>query len=134
MLFFNSFGVFFILLSETTILVNHTTYHQVGFKSKVRLTVGMSAHINKGVTITVKCPVKHFKKSGIKWHHGPREIPRSDVRIKVLPEGTLRIRRVMKTDQGEYTCIAGPVSERFTLHVRGILLILINADVQSIQS
>ncbi|XP_038078928.1 ADAMTS-like protein 1 [Patiria miniata] len=111
----------FCLLSPCTepeILANHTTYHQVGFKSKLRLTVGMTAHVNRGVTVTVKCPVKHFKKSAIIWRRGPREITTNDARAKVLPEGTLRIRWVTEEDQGVYSCIAGTAKERFTLHIR----------------
>ena len=106
--------------ADPVILANHTTYSQVGFKSKLRLTVGMSVNINKGVSITVKCPVRYYKKSELEWFRGTKEIAASDPRAKVLPDGTLRVRHVKEQDEGVYTCVAGKTRERFILHIIGI--------------
>ncbi|XP_033633733.1 ADAMTS-like protein 1 [Asterias rubens] len=103
--------------TDPVILANHTTYSQVGFKSKLRLTVGMSVNINKGVSITVKCPVRYYKKSELEWYRGTKEIAASDPRAKVLPDGTLRVRHVKEQDEGVYTCVAGKTRERFILHI-----------------
>ena len=106
------------------IIANHTTYNQVDYKTKLRLTVGMSANINKGVTITVKCPVRYFKKSEIQWFRGLKVISTSDVRAKVLPDGTLRVRHVKEQDEGVYTCVAGATRERLILNIRGMITVV----------
>ena len=105
--------------AEPEIVANRTTYRQTDFSNKKRLTVGMTADVMRGVTITVRCPVRNFKKSRIQWQRGSDPIGPDDRRAKVLKEGTLRIRGVKTSDQGVYTCVAGPASERFILHVKG---------------
>ena len=110
------------LSSEPIILANRTEINQKGFASKMRFSVGSEARIYEGTTITVKCPVRNFKKSQIIWERGVTPLlPSNDTRIKVNQGGTLRIRHVRKNDSGVYACRAGSARETFTLRVKGML-------------
>ena len=76
-----------------------------------------------GKSVTLKCQVEGFPKPSITWYKGNEPIALDGVKFVQLLMGSLQIRKLEPTDNGEYTCKAfnrlGTVSRTLPLPVQG---------------
>lgn len=79
--------------------------HDVSQK-KIGLKVGGAAQVFYGVQVKIKCPVKKFNRTKIRWSKDHNYLPKSR-KYKVSKKGALRILDVTFKDGGVYTCHAG---------------------------
>ncbi|XP_070543037.1 ADAMTS-like protein 1 isoform X2 [Ptychodera flava] len=103
---------------EPLIMGDASHFVQEKFSTKLIFAVGGSASVFPHVLILLKCPVRWFKKSQIRWHRNDQDIGENDVKAKVLKDGRLKIYSVGPEDVGSYTCVAGTASEDFELSIQ----------------
>ncbi|KAG5675419.1 hypothetical protein PVAND_005325 [Polypedilum vanderplanki] len=75
-------------------------------QKKISLKVGGAAQVFYGVQVKIKCPVKKYNRTKIKWSKDHNYLPKSR-KYKVSKKGALRILDVTFKDGGVYTCHAG---------------------------
>ncbi|KAL7044499.1 hypothetical protein ACKWTF_001926 [Chironomus riparius] len=75
-------------------------------QKKISLKVGGAAQVFYGVQVKIKCPVKKYNRTKIKWSKDHNYLPKSR-KYKVSKKGALRILDVTFKDAGVYTCHAG---------------------------
>lgn len=87
--------------------VSNTTFIQHDpKKNKLSLKIGGAATIFFGTQIKIKCPVKRFNRTKIRWSKDHNFLSKSR-RIKISKKGALRVLDVTFRDSGIYTCHAG---------------------------
>ncbi|CAH1797202.1 unnamed protein product [Owenia fusiformis] len=101
------------------IVLDKSEFVQILPRRVVDIGVGGKADVLPGVTIRVKCPVKHFNKKWVLWKKEEQSILKKG-RVKVLKSGKLRIRKSSYKDGGTYTCYARNESAtiRISFHSR----------------
>lgn len=89
-----------------TISISESKYiqHDPNMK-KISLKVGGAATIFYGTQVKIKCPVKKFNRTKIKWSKDHNYLPKTR-KYKVSKKGALRILDVTFKDGGVYTCHA----------------------------
>lgn len=72
------------------------------------LQVGGEATVFRGVTVKVKCPVRHFDRASITWWRGGRmlgtDADPADDHIFVTKKGAIKISKIHYADSGVYVC------------------------------
>jgi ADAMTS-like protein 1/3 len=86
-------------------------------QNKISLKVGGAATIFYGTQVKVKCPVKKYNRTKIKWTKDHKDLPKSR-KYKVSKKGALRILDVTFKDGGVYTCHAGLSGADITLTIK----------------
>lgn len=84
---------------------------------KISLKVGGAATIFYGTQVKIKCPVKKYNRTKIKWSKDHNYLPKSR-KYKVSKKGALRILDVTFKDAGVYTCHAGMSVADITLTIK----------------
>ena len=75
-------------------------------KKKNTLKIGGAATIFYGTQVKIKCPVKRFNRTKIKWSKDHHYLAKSK-KFKISKKGALRIIDVVFRDSGIYSCHAG---------------------------
>ncbi|XP_055594208.1 protein madd-4 isoform X2 [Uranotaenia lowii] len=75
-------------------------------KNKITLKIGGAATVFFGTQIKIKCPVKRFNRTKIRWSKDQTPLTKSR-KIKISKKGALRILDVTFKENGIYTCHAG---------------------------
>lgn len=75
-------------------------------KNKITLKIGGAATVFFGTQIKIKCPVKRFNRTKIRWAKDQTPLLKSK-KIKISKKGALRILDVTFREAGVYTCHAG---------------------------
>ncbi|CAL8350668.1 unnamed protein product [Merluccius merluccius] len=96
----------------------HSLYVQVRPERRLHLTIGGHAYLLPNTSLVIKCPVKRFPKSYIRWSKDGRPLASSE-RLGVTKSGSLRIHYLGQEDAGLYKCVAGPASDIFTIQLIG---------------
>ena len=96
----------------------HRIYVQVRPERRLHLSVGGHAYLLSNTSLVIKCPVKRFPKSYIRWFKDGRPLASSE-RLGPSRSGSLKVHSLGPEDTGVYKCVAGPASEIFTLQVIG---------------
>lgn len=101
-----------------TISISDSKYiqHNPDMKT-VPLKVGGAATIFYGTQAKIKCPVKKYNRTKIKWSKDHNFLPKSR-KYKVSKKGALRILDVTFKDAGVYTCHAGMSVADITLTIK----------------
>ena len=89
------------------ISVSNTTHIQHDpKKTKITLKVGGAAVVFFGTQVKIKCPVKRYNRTKIRWVKDHRPLAKTK-KFKVSRKGALRILDITFRDAGGYTCHAG---------------------------
>lgn len=98
---------------------SNTTYIQHDpKKNKVTLKIGGAATVFFGTQIKIKCPVKRYNRTKIRWSKDHDFIGKTK-KYKISKKGALRILEVNFRDSGVYTCHAGLSKADLRLTVKG---------------
>ncbi|XP_069899461.1 ADAMTS-like protein 3 isoform X3 [Dipodomys merriami] len=93
-------------------------YIQTREEKQINLTVGSRAYLLPNTSVLVRCPVRRFQKSLIRWEKdGP--CLQSSRQLRVTKSGSLKIPRLAAADIGVYRCLAGPAQETVVLKLIG---------------
>lgn len=87
-------------------LSNSTFIQHDPKKTKITLKVGGAASVFYGTQIKIKCPVKKYNRTKIKWSKDHNFLAKSR-KFKISKKGALRILDATFKDAGVYTCHAG---------------------------
>ncbi|XP_030650096.1 ADAMTS-like protein 3 [Chanos chanos] len=96
----------------------HRIYIQTRQEKRLSFTIGGRAYLLPKTSVTIKCPVRHFHKSQIRWEKDGHELHNSD-RLSITKSGALRIYSLETGDIGQYRCWAQQDSDTFTLKLIG---------------
>ncbi|XP_067620933.1 protein madd-4-like isoform X2 [Eurosta solidaginis] len=103
---------------KPVIQVTNTTHIQHDpKKSKITLKVGGAAVVFFGTQVKIKCPVKRYNRTKIKWSKDHKPLTRSR-KFKVSKKGALRILDITFRDAGVYSCHAGHSSADIAIEVK----------------
>ncbi|XP_017473615.1 PREDICTED: uncharacterized protein LOC108364444 isoform X2 [Rhagoletis zephyria] len=103
---------------KPVIQVSNTTHIQHDpKKSKITLKVGGAAVVFFGTQVKIKCPVKRYNRTKIKWSKDHKPLARSR-KFKVSKKGALRILDITFRDAGVYSCHAGHSSAEINIEVK----------------
>ncbi|KFB37635.1 AGAP007792-PA-like protein [Anopheles sinensis] len=75
-------------------------------KNKITLKIGGAATVFYGTQVKIKCPVKRFNRTKIRWSKDQQPLLKTK-KIKMSKKGALRILDVTFREAGIYTCHAG---------------------------
>uniref|UniRef100_A0A336M0H6 CSON009496 protein n=1 Tax=Culicoides sonorensis TaxID=179676 RepID=A0A336M0H6_CULSO len=100
------------ILSSNTTFIQHDPK-----KTKITLKIGGAATVFYGTQIKIKCPVKRYNRTKIRWMKDNREL-RNSKKHKVSKKGALRVIDVNFKDAGVYACVAGLSESSIKLSVK----------------
>ncbi|XP_064554232.1 protein madd-4 isoform X4 [Drosophila montana] len=86
-------------------------------KTKITLKVGGAGVVFFGTQVKIKCPVKRYNRTKIKWSKDHKPLARSR-KFKVSKKGALRILDITFRDAGVYSCHAGLSSAEINIEVK----------------
>lgn len=86
-------------------------------KTKITLKVGGAGVVFFGTQVKIKCPVKRYNRTKIKWSKDHKPLARSR-KFKVSKKGALRILDITFRDAGIYSCHAGLSSAEIHIEVK----------------
>ncbi|XP_060665273.1 LOW QUALITY PROTEIN: protein madd-4 [Drosophila nasuta] len=86
-------------------------------KTKITLKVGGAGVVFFGTQVKIKCPVKRYNRTKIKWSKDHKPLTRSR-KFKVSKKGALRILDITFRDAGVYSCHAGLSSAEIQIEVK----------------
>ncbi|XP_055914951.1 protein madd-4-like [Eupeodes corollae] len=86
-------------------------------KSKITLKVGGAAVVFFGIQVKIKCPVKRFNQTKIRWTKDHKPLTNSR-KFKVSKKGTLRVLDITFRDAGVYSCHAGLSTAEINIDVK----------------
>ncbi|XP_075149272.1 ADAMTS-like no long nerve cord [Haematobia irritans] len=86
-------------------------------KSKITLKVGGAGVVFFGTQVKIKCPVKRYNRTKIKWNKDHKPLAKSR-KFKVSKKGALRILDITFRDAGVYSCHAGLSSAEIMIDVK----------------
>ncbi|XP_036133997.1 ADAMTS-like protein 3 [Molossus molossus] len=93
-------------------------YIQTREEKRINLTVGSRAYLLPNTSVIIKCPVRRFQKSLIRWEKDGRCLQNSK-RLGVTKSGSLKIHSLAAPDSGVYRCVAGPAQDTVVLKLIG---------------
>lgn len=96
----------------------HRVYIQTRKEKRINFTIGSRAYLLPETSVVIKCPVRRFQKSLIRWEKDGQHLQNSK-RLGITKSGSLKIHSLEATDIGMYRCIAGSVHETFVLKLIG---------------
>nr|XP_013103894.1 unnamed protein product [Stomoxys calcitrans] len=100
------------------IQISNTTHIQHDpKKSKITLKVGGAGVVFFGTQVKIKCPVKRYNRTKIKWNKDHKPLAKSR-KFKVSKKGALRILDITFRDAGVYSCHAGLSSAEIMIDVK----------------
>lgn len=100
------------------ISVSNTTHIQHDpKKSKITLKVGGAAVVFFGTQVKIKCPVKRYNRTKIRWTKDHRPLARTR-KFKVSRKAALRILDITFRDAGVYSCHAGLSTAEINIDVK----------------
>ena len=76
------------------------------------------AYLLPKTSVVIKCPVRRFQKSLIRWEKDEQHLQNSK-RLGITKSGSLKIHSLEAADIGVYRCIAGSAHETFVLKLIG---------------
>lgn len=100
------------------ILSIHRVYIQTRQEKRINFTIGSRAYLLPKTSVLVKCPVRRFQKSLIRWEKDGQQLQISK-RLSVTKSGSLKVHGLEASDIGVYKCIAGSAQDTFTLKLIG---------------
>ncbi|XP_019616889.1 PREDICTED: LOW QUALITY PROTEIN: ADAMTS-like protein 1 [Branchiostoma belcheri] len=92
-------------------------FTQKSYSTMVRVWVGADAFLYPNTRVVIKCPVKNFQRSQIRWQQNGYDVVPGG-RLQIDDQMRLRIDGIRDSDQATYTCVAGPVNDSFTLYLK----------------
>ncbi|KFW10919.1 ADAMTS-like 3, partial [Eurypyga helias] len=96
----------------------HRVYIQTRQEKRINFTIGSRAYLLPKTSVVIKCPVRRFQKSLIRWEKDGQHLQNSK-RLGITKSGSLKIHSLEATDIGVYRCVAGSVHETFVLKLIG---------------
>lgn len=96
----------------------HRVYIQTRPEKRINFTIGSRAYLLPKTSAVIKCPVRRFQKSLIRWEKDGQHLQNSK-RLGITKSGSLKIHCLEAADIGVYRCIAGSVHETFVLKLIG---------------
>nr|XP_013105618.1 unnamed protein product [Stomoxys calcitrans] len=103
---------------KPVIEISNTTHIQHDpKKSKITLNIGGAGVVFFGTQVKIKCPVKGYDRSKIKWTLDNKPLEKSR-KFKMSKKGALHIGNITFRDAGVYACQAGPSSAEITIDVK----------------
>uniref|UniRef100_A0A8C9L739 ADAMTS like 3 n=1 Tax=Pavo cristatus TaxID=9049 RepID=A0A8C9L739_PAVCR len=96
----------------------HRVYIQTRQEKRINFTIGSRAYLLPKTSVVIKCPVRRFQKSLIRWEKDEQHLQNSK-RLGITKSGSLKIHSLEATDIGVYRCIAGSAHETFVLKLIG---------------
>ncbi|XP_075149277.1 ADAMTS-like protein 1 isoform X2 [Haematobia irritans] len=103
---------------KPVIEVSNTTHIQHDpKKSKITLNIGGAGVVFFGTQVKIKCTVKGFDRTKIKWNLDNKPLEKSR-KYKMSKKGALHIANITFRDAGVYSCHAGPSSAEITIDVK----------------
>ncbi|XP_063305045.1 ADAMTS-like protein 3 isoform X1 [Pelobates fuscus] len=100
------------------ILSIRRVYIQTRQEKRINFTIGSRAYLLPKTSVVIKCPVRKFQKSLIKWEKDGQPL-RPSKKLGITKSGSLKIHNLEVQDIGVYKCIAGPAYETFVLKLIG---------------
>uniref|UniRef100_A0A8C5N372 ADAMTS like 3 n=1 Tax=Leptobrachium leishanense TaxID=445787 RepID=A0A8C5N372_9ANUR len=100
------------------ILSIRRVYIQTRQEKRINFTVGSRAYLLPKTSVVIKCPVRKFQKSLIKWEKDGQPL-RPSKKLGVTKSGSLKIHNLEVQDIGVYKCIADSAYETFVLKLIG---------------
>ncbi|XP_037909605.1 ADAMTS-like protein 1 isoform X2 [Hermetia illucens] len=101
-----------------TISVSNSTYIQHDpKKTKITLKIGGAAEVFFGTQVKIKCPVKRYNRTKIRWSKDHKFLTKSK-KIKISKKGALRILGITFRDAGVYMCHAGLSTAEINIDVK----------------
>ncbi|KAH8375094.1 hypothetical protein KR093_008247, partial [Drosophila rubida] len=103
---------------KPVIQISNTTHIQHDpKKTKITLKVGGAGVVFFGTQVKIKCPVKRYNRTKIKWSKDHKPLTRSR-KFKVSKKGALRILDITFRDAGVYSCHAGLSAAEIQIEVK----------------
>ncbi|XP_076322102.1 protein madd-4-like [Tachypleus tridentatus] len=96
----------------------------------VKLDVGGRALLFERTTVKIRCPVRGFNRSLIRWQKG-QTLLSEDGKYQLGRRGTLKVKNLSSVDAGQYTCRAGPARADTIIVVKPIPLDNLNEDLKN---
>lgn len=96
----------------------HRVYIQTRQEKRINFTIGSRAYLLPKTSVVIKCPVRRFQKSLIRWEKDEQHLQNSK-RLGITKSGSLKIHSLEAADIGVYRCIAGSAHETFVLKLIG---------------
>ncbi|XP_019495772.1 PREDICTED: ADAMTS-like protein 3 [Hipposideros armiger] len=100
------------------ILGAQSVYIQTREEKRINLTIGSRAYLLPNTSVIIKCPVRRFQKSLIRWEKDGHCLQNSK-RLGITKSGSLKIHSLAAPDSGEYRCVAGSAQETIVLKLIG---------------
>ncbi|XP_015681132.1 ADAMTS-like protein 3 [Protobothrops mucrosquamatus] len=106
------------LFDKPQILGIHKVYIQTRQEKRINFTVGSRAYLLPKTSVIVRCPVRRFQKTLIRWEKDGQPLQISK-HLGVTKSGSLKINNLDASDTGVYKCVAGSAQEIFVLKLLG---------------
>ncbi|XP_051776371.1 ADAMTS-like protein 3 isoform X1 [Erpetoichthys calabaricus] len=103
---------------EPQILGQNRVYIQTRQEKRIHFTVGGRAYLLPKTSVVIKCPVKRFPKTLIRWEKDGQALFISK-RLGITKSGSLKIHSLEAADIGVYRCVAGSAGDTFVLKLIG---------------
>ncbi|XP_067873835.1 ADAMTS-like protein 3 isoform X3 [Heterodontus francisci] len=103
---------------DPQILSIHRVYIQTRQEKRIHFSIGGRAYLLPKTSIVIRCPVRRFQKSLIRWEKDGYHLQNTK-QIGITKSGSLKIHSLEARDIGVYSCIAGPTQDTFVLKLIG---------------
>ncbi|XP_021120554.1 ADAMTS-like protein 3 isoform X3 [Heterocephalus glaber] len=100
------------------ILSVQRVYIQTRVEKRINLTIGSRAYLLPNTSVIIKCPVRRFQRSLIRWEKDGQCLQNSK-RLSITKSGSLKIHSLEAPDIGVYGCIAGSAQDTVVLKLIG---------------
>ncbi|XP_005381511.1 PREDICTED: ADAMTS-like protein 3 isoform X2 [Chinchilla lanigera] len=100
------------------ILSVQRVYIQTRVEKRINLTIGSRAYLLPNTSVIIKCPVRRFQRSLIRWEKDSQCLQNSK-RLSITKSGSLKIHSLAAPDIGVYRCIAGSAQDTVVLKLIG---------------
>ncbi|XP_051896608.1 ADAMTS-like protein 3 [Pristis pectinata] len=105
-------------IRDPQILGIHRVYIQTRQDKRIHFNIGGRAYLLPKTSIVIRCPVRRFQKSLIKWEKDGHHLQYTK-QIRITKSGSLKIHSLEAKDIGVYSCIAGTTRDTFVLKLIG---------------
>ncbi|MBN3310221.1 ATL1 protein, partial [Amia calva] len=101
-----------------SILAQKKVYIQWRREKKLQFVIGGYAYLLPKTSVVIRCPVKRFRKSLIRWQKDGKPLA-SVSHLTVTSFGYIKIQHLKPSDSGIYSCMAGQAQENFVIKLIG---------------